>query len=258
MLPRTRDGGVKKLGVHSFFAKPMRLLDTLAAWGRVTMPEAEQTAVSEREVVVDGVGVELDGVLALPVAAHGLIVFAHGTGSSRHSPRNRYVAQRLHARGLGTLLFDLLTAAEESTDLTGQLRFDIGLLARRLADAVKWCGTNAETKTLPIGLFGASTGAAAALVVAARSPDVVKAVVSRGGRPDLAGVALRDVRAPTLLIVGGNDLHVLDLNLEASHAIPGIKEVRVIPGAGHLFEEAGTLDQAASAAAVWFARHIIG
>jgi pimeloyl-ACP methyl ester carboxylesterase len=222
------------------------------------MPEADQVAVTERDVVIKARGVELDGILALPPSARGLVVFAHGSGSSRHSSRNRYVARRLHARGLGTLLFDLLTASEETSDrVTGHLRFDIGLLAERLAGAVGWCASHDETKALPLGLFGASTGAAAALVVASRHPEVVKAVVSRGGRPDLAGAALREVRAPTLLIVGGDDLQVLDLNLEASHAIPSIKEVRVIPGAGHLFEEPGTLEQAASAASVWFARYLI-
>jgi len=222
-------------------------------------PEAGQAAVRERSVAIAARGVLLDGILALPETPRGVVVFAHGSGSSRQSPRNRYVARRLHARGLGTLLFDLLTAPEEVEDhATGRLRFDIGLLAERLSGAVEWCSDVIETKTLPIGLFGASTGAAAAVVVAARSPNRVKAVVSRGGRPDLAGAALREVRAPTLLIVGGDDLHVLDLNLEASHAIPGIKEVRVIPGAGHLFEEPGTLDQAASAAVVWFARYLIG
>jgi putative phosphoribosyl transferase len=222
------------------------------------MPEADETtAVAERDIVIPVRGAQLEGILALPSAPRGLVVFAHGSGSSRHSSRNQYVAHLLQAKSLGTLLFDLLTAPEEAADrATGHLRFDIGLLAARLSATVEWCHTQPETRALPLGLFGASTGAAAALVVAARHADIVQAVVSRGGRPDLAGTALRHVRAPTLLIVGGDDLQVLDLNLEASHSIPALKEVRVIPGAGHLFEEPGALDQVAAAASVWFARYL--
>jgi putative phosphoribosyl transferase len=221
------------------------------------MAEANKTASVEFDVVIPAHGARLEGVLALPSAPRGLVVFAHGSGSSRHSSRNQHVAQRLQAKELGTLLFDLLTAPEEAADRsTGHLRFDIGLLAARLSAAVDWCRLQTGTRTLPLGLFGASTGAAAALVVAARHPDIIQAVVSRGGRPDLAGAALRQTRAPTLLIVGGNDLQVLDLNLEASRLIPGIVDVRVIPGAGHLFEESGALDQVATAANVWFARYL--
>jgi putative phosphoribosyl transferase len=222
------------------------------------MAEAERATVSERDIVIDVPGAKLDGVMALPATSLGLIIFAHGSGSSRYSSRNRLVALRLQAKHLGTLLFDLLTPQEQAADrATGHLRFNIGLLAARLGEAVEWCRARPETQTLPLGLFGASTGAAAALVVAAQHTDIVQAVVSRGGRPDLAGAALRRVRAPTMLIVGGEDLQVLDLNLEASHSIPGVKEVRVIPGAAHLFEEPGALDQVAAAANVWFGRYLV-
>jgi putative phosphoribosyl transferase len=222
------------------------------------VPEAGETTAIERDVVISVPGAQLEGLLALPPAPRGLVVFAHGSGSSRHSARNQYVARRLQTRRLGTLLFDLLTSPEEAADrTTGHLRFDIGLLAARLGATIEWCRTRPETHALPLGLFGASTGAAAALVVAAQHADIVQAVVSRGGRPDLAGAALRQVRAPTMLIVGGDDLQVLDLNLEASHSIPGVKEVRVIPGAAHLFEEPGALDQVAAAANVWFGRYLV-
>lgn len=221
------------------------------------MAEAGQTTAVERDVVIPTREAQLEGILALPPAPRGLVVFAHGSGSSRHSSRNQLVARRLQVKQLGTLLFDLLTQPEEAADrATGHLRFDIGLLATRLGAAVDWCRAQPETRALPLGLFGASTGAAAALVVAAEHADIVQAVVSRGGRPDLAGAALRHVRAPTMLIVGGDDLQVLDLNLDASHSIPGVKEVRVVPGAGHLFEEPGALDQVAAAASVWFARYL--
>lgn len=217
----------------------------------------ETTATLDCDVAITAAGVRLEGILAVPAGAHGLVVFAHGTGSGRHSSRNQHVARRLQAKNLGTLLFDLLTAAEEAEErATGRLRFDIGLLASRLGATVEWCRAQPATRALPLGLFGASTGAAAALVVAAQHADIVQAVVSRGGRPDLAGAALRQVRAPTMFIVGGDDLHVLDLNLEASHSIPGVKEVRVIPGASHLFEEPGALDQVAAAAGLWFARYL--
>ena len=223
----------------------------------MTMPEADEITATEREVVIQAREARLDGTLALPAAPRGLVIFAHGSGSSRHSSRNQHVARRLQVKNLGTLLFDLLTAPEDAADrATGHFRFDIGLLAARLGETVQWCRAQAETRALPFGLFGASTGAAAALVVAEQHPDIIQAVVSRGGRPDLAGSALRHVRAPTLLIVGGDDLHVLDLNLDASHSIPGVKEVRVIPGAGHLFEEPGALDQVAAAASVWFTRYL--
>jgi dienelactone hydrolase len=204
-------------------------------------------------VRLDAAGTTLDGDLTVPVAARGLILFAHGSGSSRHSPRNQYVARVLNASGLATLLMDLLTPAEEAIDeQTRALRFDIGLLARRLVGAVDWAATQPELASLPIGTFGASTGAAAALIAAANRPLRVGAVVSRGGRPDLAGDALPLVKAPTLLIVGGFDETVLHLNRQAEARMTCTVTLTVIPGATHLFEEPGTLAQAADAAAAWF------
>ena len=196
-------------------------------------------------------GVQLDGDLDVPADASGIVVFAHGSGSSRKSPRNRFVALELNRRGLATLLFDLMT---ESEDVDHAVRFDIGMLADRLDAAVSWTARDARTSHLPIGLFGASTGAAAALVVAARRPDAVAAVVSRGGRPDLAGSALARVAAPTLLIVGGADLDVLDLNRAAQAQMRGKVDLTVIPGATHLFEEHGALERVAEHAAAWFQR----
>jgi putative phosphoribosyl transferase len=197
----------------------------------------------------------LEGDLVRPERALGLVLFAHGSGSSRHSPRNRRVAETLNRSGIGTLLVDLLTPAEEAADRsTGSYRFDIELLARRLAAALDWLRAG-PAAPLPIGLFGASTGAAAALVAATERPDDVAAVVSRGGRPDLAGPALRRVRAPTLLIVGGRDEVVLELNRRALELLPGEKELVVVPGATHLFEEPGALEAVARLAAEWFRRH---
>lgn len=199
----------------------------------------------------------LEGDLVLPERAVGIVVFAHGTGSSRHSPRNRRVAATLNEAGIGTLLIDLLTGAEEQLDrITGQLRFDIGLLARRLIASIDWLRGNGPTASLPIGLFGASTGAGAALVAAAERPDEVAAVVSRGGRPDLAGAALPRVRAPTLLIVGGADEQVLELNRRALELLQAEKQLVVVPGATHLFEEPGALEEVASLATEWFSRHL--
>jgi pimeloyl-ACP methyl ester carboxylesterase len=195
----------------------------------------------------------IHGDLLMPDDPVGLVVFAHGSGSSRHSVRNRQVADVLQGRGFATLLFDLLTETEEVVDRrTGQFRFDIGLLAERLVGALAFLDEDAATARLPVGFFGASTGAAAALVAAARRPDRVAAVVSRGGRPDLAGAALVDVRAPTLLIVGGRDQIVLDLNQEAARRLQCPHELVVVPGATHLFEEPGALDQVARLAADWF------
>jgi putative phosphoribosyl transferase len=202
-------------------------------------------------------GADLEGDLVVPGGASGCVLFAHGTGSSRHSPRNRFVAEALHERGLATLLLDLLTADEEQAERrTGHLRFDIGLLADRLAAAIDWVGGEPETAELPLGLFGASTGAAAALVAAADRPNGVGAVVSRGGRPDLAGEALGRVRAPTLLIVGGRDAPVLDLNREALEALGAPGRLEVVPGASHLFEEPGTLELVAELAGEWLDRHL--
>ncbi len=199
----------------------------------------------------------LDGDLTLPPAACGIVVFAHGSGSSRRSPRNRFVADVLHQRGLGTLLFDLLTADEEAIDAyTARLRFDIPLLAGRLVGAADWLRARGDMTKLPVGLFGASTGAGAALVAAADRPAVVGAVVSRGGRPDLAGAALARVQAPTLLIVGGADTSVLVLNRRAMAALRAPTRLEIVSGATHLFEEPGALQMVAHCAADWFERHL--
>jgi putative phosphoribosyl transferase len=199
----------------------------------------------------------LEGRLTIPENARGLVLFAHGSGSSRLSPRNQYVASVLQQDGLATLLFDLLTREEDEIDSrTGHLRFDIPLLASRLVVATDWALQNPETKGLDIGYFGASTGAAAALVAAAERPDVIHAVVSRGGRPDLAESVLGDVRAPTLLLVGGLDGEVLTLNRETLYFLACEKLLEVVPEATHLFEEPGTLDHVASSAAKWFRRHL--
>jgi len=199
---------------------------------------------------------ELVGDLVLPDHPAGIVLFAHGSGSSRQSPRNRLVADTLNEAGFGTLLVDLLTPAEEEADrLTGVHRFDIGLLAGRLIGAIDWLRTG-SARSLRIGLFGASTGAAAALVAAAERPEDVAAVVSRGGRPDLAGPALSRVRAPTLLIVGEADELVLDLNRQALELLPGEKRLAIVPGATHLFEERGALEQVARLAADWFSRYL--
>jgi putative phosphoribosyl transferase len=203
-------------------------------------------------------GVELEGNLSLPTGARGIVLFAHGSGSSRHSPRNRYVADLLNEAGLATLLVDLLTADEEALDRrTARLRFDIGLLAERLVGITDWLSNASNARHLRLGYFGASTGAAAALVAAAERPDHVGAVVSRGGRPDLAGPALPMVRAPTLLIVGGEDPDVLELNRQAFARLRSEKRLVVIPGAGHLFEEPGTLDLVARYALGWLERYLV-
>jgi len=201
-------------------------------------------------------GVTLDGDLARSPHSGGIVLFAHGSGSSRHSPRNRRVAEHLQRAHPGTLLMDLLTADEEQLDLRSrELRFDIGLLARRLVGAVDWLAARFG-RELGTGLFGASTGAAAALVAAAQRSDRVAAVVSRGGRPDLAGPALARVLAPTLLIVGGADTNVLALNRRAAARLAAEHRLEVVPGAGHLFEEPGALDVVARLAAAWFAAHL--
>jgi pimeloyl-ACP methyl ester carboxylesterase len=203
-------------------------------------------------------GVRLDADLIIPADPDGVVLFSHGSGSSRTSPRNRAVAEVLNERHLTTVLVDLLTPGEEEDRSAAELRFDIGRLADRLVGIVDWLGTNDGTRGLPIGLFGASTGAAAALVAAAARPEAVWAVVSRGGRPDLAGPALVDVKAPTLFIVGEHDEQVLELNHQAHATMTALAEVRIIPGAGHLFEEPGTLEAAAAEAATWFADHLAG
>jgi putative phosphoribosyl transferase len=212
-----------------------------------------------RAVRVPVDGIELDGDLAGTTGARGLVLFAHGSGSSRHSPRNRFVADALGEGGLATLLVDLLTADEEQVDLrTRHLRFDIGLLADRLEHIAAWLRDQPGTAELPIGLFGASTGGGAALVAAARRPELVAAVVSRGGRPDLAGDALTDVQAPTLLIVGGLDTEVIELNRQAYEQLRCPKQLEIVPGATHLFEEPGTLERAAELARDWFVTHLGG
>ena len=200
--------------------------------------------------------VTLEGNLAIPRGARGIVLFAHGSGSSRHSTRNRYVAGVLNQAGIATFLFDLLTAEEEREDLvTAKLRFDIPLLAERVAAATDWVANDPRTRGLRIGYFGASTGAAAALVAAAGRDDIA-AIVSRGGRPDLAGDALPKVAAPTLLIVGGRDTVVIELNESARKEMRAETELKIIPGATHLFEEPGALEQVARLAADWFARYL--
>jgi putative phosphoribosyl transferase len=194
------------------------------------------------------------GELSLPEDAHGIVLFAHGSGSSRHSPRNRFVADVLDDAGLGTLLFDLLTVEEEADRANV---FDIDLLAQRLLEATTWLSNRPDTKGLRTGYFGASTGAAAALVAAARSDAHVSAVVSRGGRPDLAGAVLGRVRAPTLLIVGAHDDTVLDLNRAAQARLHCVNRLDVVPGATHLFEETGALEQVAALAATWFTTYLV-
>jgi putative phosphoribosyl transferase len=222
------------------------------------MDRSMQGKGEERLVRVAAGAVTLEGNLSLPKEAGGIVLFAHGSGSSRHSPRNRYVAWLLNQANLATLLVDLLTSYEEAIDLrTGHLRFDIGLLAQRLVAVTDWLTQYQDTRHLRIGYFGASTGAGAALVAAAERPDVVGAVVSRGGRPDLAGAALARVRAPTLLIVGGNDFQVIELNRAAFALLRSEKQLVIVPGATHLFEEPGALDEVARLAREWFERHLI-
>lgn len=199
----------------------------------------------------------LDGDLVVPPLAEGVVLFAHGSGSSRFSPRNRAVAAELNASGFVTLLLDLLTPSEERWDATtAALRFDVDLLAGRLAAATDWLAARPETADLAIGYFGASTGAAAALIAAAHRQDIVRAIVSRGGRPDLAGPLLAKVRAPTLLIVGGDDTPVIDLNRDAFRQLRGIKELTIVPHASHLFEEPGALEQVTRLAREWYRRYL--
>jgi putative phosphoribosyl transferase len=211
----------------------------------------------EGAVQVTAGPVVLEGKLGVPEGARGVVLFAHGSGSGRHSPRNRYVAGMLREAGLATLLVDLLTSEEEEVDLrTRQLRFDIGLLAERLVGATDWIAQNPDTRNLPVGYFGASTGAGAALAAAAERPEKVGAVVSRGGRPDLAGDSLSRVQAPTLLIVGGNDIPVIGMNRKAMEQMHVEKELEIVPGATHLFEEPGALEEVARLAAGWFVHHL--
>lgn len=221
-------------------------------------PMRTKEPISHQGLVSIGLSkVTLEGNLGLPAHPRGIVLFAHGSGSSRHSPRNRFVAETLQSNGIATLLMDLLTTTEEEIDQrTSQLRFNIRLLAKRLCGATTWTLRQPDLRGLSVGYFGASTGAAAALVAAAQLSGAVAAVVSRGGRPDLAGDALGSVIAPTLLIVGGNDAPVIDLNEQALAALGcSEKKLVIIPGATHLFEEPGALEEVASFAADWFACH---
>lgn len=214
-------------------------------------------AVHARSVRIEADGVMLDGDLSTPAAGIGLVIFAHGSGSSRHSRRNIAVAVSLQHRGLATLLLDLLTPEEEAVDArTAHIRFDIPLLASRLVAAARWASAQPDLRELPIGFFGASTGGGAALIAAAAQQDRIAAVVSRGGRPDLAGDALPRVTAPTLLIVGENDQVVLQLNQQASAAMLAVVELTIVPGATHLFEEPGALETVAQLAGDWFSQHL--
>ena len=224
------------------------------------MPHSLTTQETEQAVRIDLRTGIIEGTLTVPEPAHGAVLFAHGSGSSRHSPRNRFVAESLREAGMATLLIDLLTHEEEQIDMvTAEHRFDIDLLAGRLLSATDWLVGNPSTRTLPIGYFGASTGAAAALIAAAKRQGI-GAVVSRGGRPDLAGDALADVQAATLLIVGSRDSGVIELNQQAYRQLVEArhKELRLVAGATHLFEEPGTLEQVADLAGQWFVRHLTG
>jgi len=213
--------------------------------------------VKEREIDLGADGIHLAGTLALPGRVRGAVLFAHGSGASRRSPRNRAVTATLNEAGFATLLLDLLTPREENVDRqTAHLRFDIPLLAGRVIAAADWLATEADTRDVGLGLFGASTGAAAALIAAAQRPGLVRAVVSRGGRPDLAGRFLPGVSAPTLLIVGGHDPVVLDMNRQALARLPGDALLEVVAGATHLFEEPGALETVAALARRWFERHL--
>jgi dienelactone hydrolase len=217
------------------------------------MSDTKDELQLEQVIDIPSGNVQLEGELKVPQRATGIVLFAHGSGSSRHSPRNQYVARTIREAGVGTLLFDLLTKDEEAIDsYTAELRFDIEFLARRLVDATNWITSEPATQHLRIGYFGSSTGAAAALIGAVELSNIVSAVVSRGGRPDLAGDALPRVKAPTLLIVGGNDDVVIGLNEEAYAKLTCEKELKIVPGATHLFEEPGTLEQVARLASEWF------
>lgn len=223
----------------------------------MTVTSANKAIVETGDVLIRAGAVLLSGELIVPEAATGIVLFAHGSGSSRHSPRNQYVARVIRHSGVGTLLFDLLTPEEEAIDNhTRAFRFDINLLARRLVAATKWLAEENYTKVLRPGYFGASTGGGAALVAAAELGGKVGAVVSRGGRPDLAGEALRHVKAPTLLIVGGLDGPVIQMNEEAYAQLQCVKALKIIPGATHLFEEPGKLEEVANLASKWFVKHL--
>ena len=221
------------------------------------MSQATKAAIAQaKDVHIRSGDMQLEGDLSIPEDAQGVVLFAHGSGSSRHSPRNQFVARTIREAGVGTLLFDLLTKEEEAVDMhTAHLRFDIGLLATRLIDATYWI--KGELDYLNVGYFGSSTGGGAALVAAAQLADTVGAVVSRGGRPDLAGDALSQVQSATLLVVGGLDYRVIEMNRAALARLRCEKEMKIVPGATHLFEEPGTLEQVADVAAEWFQKHLV-
>jgi putative phosphoribosyl transferase len=216
-----------------------------------------KTPKEEDAVSIPAGTVTINGNLTVPPRAKGIVLFAHGSGSSRFSTRNTKVAREINQAGIATLLIDLLTEEEEAIDVySGEFRFNIDLLAQRLVHATEWLTKNPTTKNLVVGYFGASTGAAAALIAAAKLPTQIKAVVSRGGRPDLAGNHLPNVKAPTLLIVGGDDVEVLELNREAAAQMTAEKKLVVVPGATHLFEEPGKLEEVAKLAIAWFSKHL--
>lgn len=215
------------------------------------------TLDTEHPIIIPSKNIHLDGLLHVPKNATGIVLFAHGSGSSRFSVRNQHIAHSLNEVNLATLLFDLLTPEEEEIDRqTRELRFDIELLASRLVTATEWISQQPITHDLPIGYFGASTGGGAALIAAAKEVSLVKAVVSRGGRPDLAGAALPHVMAPTLLIAGGNDFPVIEMNKEAMSKMRNLTKLEIVPDATHLFEEPGTLDQVAALAKAWFSKYL--
>jgi len=221
------------------------------------MSQARRAQNKTLDIQIRSGAVMLPGELTIPSEAQGVVLFAHGSGSSRHSPRNQYVAKTIRDAGVGTLLFDLLTKDEENIDrFTGHLRFDISLLAERLVDATSWIEGDNDFNDLHVGYFGSSTGGGAALVAAAEKGDSIGAVVSRGGRPDLAGNALPLVKSPTLLIVGGLDYPVIEMNRGAFEQLNCEKQLKIVPGASHLFEEPGTLEQVARLAAGWFQTHL--
>lgn len=221
------------------------------------MTHSKYAVDTEHLVIIPSEKVHLDGILYVPKEAQGIVLFVHGSGSSRFSVRNQFVARKLQEVKLATLLFDLLTPKEEAVDdITRELRFDIPFLATRLLSATDWIIEQPITQELPLGYFGASTGGGAAIVAAAQKPNIVNAVVSRGGRPDLAGASLTHVQAPTLLIVGGNDDVVIELNQKAMDKMSCIKKLEIVPGATHLFEETGTLEQVADLAKDWFINYL--
>ena len=235
----------------------LRYRDELTGMRRNKMNKTPNVGFTEHEIDIAADRIVLKGYLSVPDGAHGIVLFAHGSGSSRFSPRNQFVAQGLRQVGLATFLLDLLTTEEEKEDMyTRKYRFDIVLLAGRVVGATDWLLGQSETESLRIGYFGSSTGAGAALIAAAQRPDKVGAVVSRGGRPDLAMSDLGKVKAPTLLIVGGRDLPVIEFNKDALARIRSEKKLEIVPGASHLFEEPGTLEKVVSIARKWFVQHL--